>query len=118
MVVVAYHHEQSKFAGRRVTWFLDNSSALYVYAKGTSGNRWLEHTTQVFHLQSFRDKVRVWFEFVASHQNWVDGISRDLNLDHWSRSHGFSTRLVSVPISLRCADLKDFLPRGTAETAD
>jgi hypothetical protein len=113
MVIVAYHHERSKLAGRRILWFLDNSSSLYAYAKGTSSNRFLEHTTQIFHLFTFFDKADIWFEFVASEQNWADGISRDLALDRWARDHGFSTRAVQVPKEYWNAELEDiFRDRG------
>ena len=89
-------------------WFLDNSSALYAFAKGVSGNRFLEHTTQLFHLLSFFDKADIWFEFVPSEQNWAEGISRDLELDLWARQHGFDTRSVHIPADYWSTELEEF----------
>ena len=44
-------HGRQRLAGRRIVWFLDNSSALYSYVKGVSGNAF-PGTPCAFHLTS------------------------------------------------------------------
>ena len=69
-------NEAEAFHGRQVLLFLANTSALYSYAKGCSGNRVVETSIRLFYFIVFRLECTFWFEFVPSKQNQADGISR------------------------------------------
>ena len=68
-----------------------------------------------YFLQHFR--VRVWFEWVDSHSNPSDGLSRAGLEDDWTRSQAWQLSEVVFPSALeqvaRPEDLTSFLPVWT-----
>ena len=64
-------------ADRDVIWFVDNTVALHSFVKGICTNAALSRVVEVFHILCYRLQCHVWFEYVASGDNWADGISRD-----------------------------------------
>ena len=57
--------------------------------KGTSGQPILQRLVALFWILSYRFRVNVWVEYVDSHSNWSDGISRLFAADPFVAAHGF-----------------------------
>ena len=74
--------------GRRVLWMVDNSASLFGVIKGLSGNAINCRTIELIHFIMYHFNITVWWEFVDSESNYIDGISRDLEADAWARHHG------------------------------
>jgi len=72
--------------GKQVLWFVDNTVALHSFVKGISKNAAISRTVEAVHILSFRLECSVWYEYVASADNWADGISREGNSDPFTQS--------------------------------
>ena len=69
------HHAQ-RWTGRRIVWYIDNTSALYSVVKGSSKQPAVGRTVAVTHFLMFKFNISIWWEFVDSMANWSDGVSR------------------------------------------
>ena len=90
VVAAAAVREAEALAEADVVWFIDNTTALHSYVKGTSANAHVERAAHLLHFLAHKFNFRVWFEFVDSNANWADGISRHLRADPFARSNGFA----------------------------
>eukprot|EP00972_Heterocapsa_arctica_P079823 11761337-Heterocapsa_arctica.AAC.1 len=79
------------FRGRRVLWFIDNTSALYAAVKGSSKHPAVARAIVFANFAAFHWSFHIWFEFVDSEGNWADGISREKGEDRFAAQHGFNT---------------------------
>ena len=68
--------------------FVDNGASLFGVIKGVSGNAVNCRTIELLHFVIYHFGVTVWWEFVDSDSNSSDGISRELEVDAWSGTHG------------------------------
>ena len=81
-------------AGQHVAWYIDNTAALHSLVKGMSGSPPWCRLVEAVHILMMQLCTPIWFEFVASADNWSDGISRA----------GFSDPLV-VELGCTCSQL-------------
>ena len=89
VIAAAAMAEGHALAGHQVVWFVDNTTALYAFVKGTSANASVERAAHILHFMACKLNIKFWFEFVDSEANWSDGISRDLMNDRFSKEHSF-----------------------------
>ncbi len=75
--------------GRDEFWKVNDTAALGGAVKGTSGQPILQRLVALFWILSYRFRVNVWVEYVDSHGNWSDGISRLFAADPFVAAHGF-----------------------------
>jgi len=80
-VVTLMLSQPQLFRGRDVVWFIDNVAALSAFIKGGSDAVDLDRSACVASLLVRRLCARVWFEYIESHSNWSDGVSRLLSAD-------------------------------------
>ncbi len=83
-----FRHE---LRNRRVLWLVDNSASLFAVIKGSSNSPSMTRTIELIHFVMYHFHIQVWWEFVASEQNFSDGISRLLGNDPFAASHQFHT---------------------------
>ena len=83
-----------RFRGRRVVWYVDNTSAMAAFVKGASANEHLERIVAIFWLCCHHLDCGIWREWVDSESNWSDGLSRDLADDLFVKEHHFETEEV------------------------
>ena len=93
--------------GRRVLWFVDNTSALYAAIKGSSKHPAVARAIAFASFAQFHWDFQVWFEFVDSKGNWSDSISRELGADDFAARHAFSTSQLEPTGQLWLGSLKD-----------
>jgi len=96
-VVTLMLSQPGLFMGRDVVWFIDNVATLSAFIKGGSDAVDLDRSACVASLVMGRLCTRVWFEYVESHSNWSDGISRLLSADPFCAKHSFALRQAFVP---------------------
>jgi hypothetical protein len=96
MIPIAIRAEAERLRGRQVLWFVDNTSALRSLVKGCSNQAHVDRSVGLAHLVACEFRISLWFEYVDSHANWADGISRELGDDPFARQHGF--RVTEVPL--------------------
>ena len=96
-VVTLMLSQPQLFLGRDVVWFIDNVAALSAFVKGGSDAVDLDRSACVASLVMGRLCTRVWFEYIESHSNWSDGISRLLSADPFCAKHSFALRQAFVP---------------------
>ena len=87
-----------RLRGRRILWFVDNTSALYAAVKGSSKHPAVARAIAVAHYIGFHWNLQFWFEFVESDANWADGISRDGPEDVFVKKHGFHVQHMKAPV--------------------
>ena len=97
-VVSGMIHYAAFLRGRDVVWYIDNASVLAALVKGASSSYDVDRAAAVVALLSAQLQCRVWFEYVESHSNWADQLSRSLVPDEWMVAQGFSTTLVDPPV--------------------
>eukprot|EP00439_Symbiodinium_sp_Y106_P053122 s3382_g7.t1 len=68
-------------------WYVDNVAALMALVKGRSESQELDVIAQSMHLLLFHVRCNLWFEWVQSHSNWADAISRLGLQDSWHKEH-------------------------------
>ena len=104
-------------AGYDVLWFVDNEAAVASLIKGGSSQADVHTLVQLAHylLQTFR--IRVWFEWIDSHSNPSDGLSRAGLDDTWTQHQAWHLFAFDFPSALeqvaRPEDLSSFLPLWT-----
>ncbi len=89
----------ARFRGRRMVWYVVNTSALASFVKGASANPALEQIVGLFWMPAWHLDLRVWFEWVDSNSNWSDGVSREFDQDEFAARHGFHLQPMSSPDS-------------------
>ena len=70
--------------GRDVVWFIDNEAAASAGIRGGSAESEVDIMMQVAHILWMRLSCRVWIEWVDSHSNPADGLSRLGLADPWT----------------------------------
>ena len=88
-----------RFRGRRVVWYVDNTSAMAAFVKGASANADLERIVAVFWLTCYHLDCSIWLEWVDSESNWSDSLSRELGRDTFVKEHGFETEELRPEVS-------------------
>ena len=81
-------------------WYVDNVAALMALVKGRSESQELDVIAQSMHLLLFHVRCNLWFEWVQSHSNWADAISRLGLQDSWHKEHRFRAHMSTVPCCL------------------
>jgi hypothetical protein len=84
---------------RSYVCFIDNTVGLHSLEKVVSGNPFMEHTVQLFHLLALFFKTVTWFQYVPSGQNWSDGLSRNGPTDQWIVAHGVPCSSARAPLA-------------------
>ena len=95
------------FRGRRVVWYVDNTSAMSAFVKGTSRALELEKLVNLFWMLAYHLECTVWFEWVDSESNWADGVSRQLAMDPFAQRHGFTLQEMEQPSVWWAAELPE-----------
>ena len=62
--------------GCSVLWYIDNAVSLHSIVKGMSKEVSISRVAEAICIISYRLDIHVWYEFVASKDNWSDGVSR------------------------------------------
>ena len=83
--------------GRDFIWCEDNSVVLAGLARGANRTAELDAGTTAIHLAFAALRCRVWFEYVESDANWLNGPSTELLDNRWLRDKGFSAHTTSIP---------------------
>ena len=91
-VLLTLWNERKKLARRNVIWFIDNTSDLHAFVRGSSSNQHIDRAVQAFHILACRLHCVVWFDYVPSAANWSDGVSRHGFNDPFARQHSFKLR--------------------------
>ena len=81
-------------------WWVDNIAALMALVRGRSRNDELDSMAGLIHTILFSMGGTCFFEWVASPDNWADGISRDGLQDEWYRRHNFTPSTFAPPLIL------------------
>ena len=74
----------SHLQGTDVTWFIDNEAAASAGIRGASDLPEVDIMMQVAHLLWLHLDMRVWIEWIDTHSNPSDGLSRDGYYDAWT----------------------------------
>ena len=99
------------YRGRRIVWYVDNTSATAAFVKGASANESLECIVAIFWLACFHLDCAIWLEWVDSESNWSDGLSRDLGADKFVERHGFATEELKADLAWWYQPLKEVWAR-------
>ncbi len=106
-----------KLRGRRVVWYVDNTSAMASFVKGTSKSAELEKIVGLFWMLAWHFDILVWFEWVDSDSNWSDGASRLFQEDPFASAHQFRMQEMQQPSrewQLGWKQLWDYAARSAA----
>ena len=90
MILVGITNFAQDIRGLRGIWFVDNIAALMALVRGRSDSQSLDLLARQIHAALFAIGVDIYFEWVASEDNWSDGISRTGLADQWHQQNGFS----------------------------
>ena len=94
-----------RFRQAECLWFIDNEAAVAALIRGSTHELDVHLLAQaaqfLFHLSS----ARVWFEWIDTHSNISDGLSRLGLADGWSQAQGWHLREFSFPEGLCLDDL-------------
>ena len=71
-------------------WLVDNVAALMALVRGRSDSEDLDKLALMIHGLIYGLQVWIYFEWVESHSNWADGVSRYGYRDEWFPRNGFS----------------------------
>jgi hypothetical protein len=77
-------------AERDVVWFVDNEAAVSSLIRGTSRSGDVGHIAAIAQLRLLQLGASPWFEWIDSHSNPSDGLSRDGLEDEWTLKQGWS----------------------------
>ena len=69
-----------------VIWFIDNTVSLHSLVKCGSRCPYICRVVEAVHILMYRLSVYIWFEYVASPDNWADGITRRGSQDELCQS--------------------------------
>eukprot|EP00438_Fugacium_kawagutii_P005349 Skav210323 [mRNA] locus=scaffold475:321714:322133:- [translate_table: standard] len=88
-------------------WWVDNIAALMSLIRGRSNVGELDAMSGLIHVILCALQCPIYFEWVASGDNWSDGVSRQGLKDEWMMRHGFHTTcfkpylwMLKLPISI------------------
>ena len=95
MILLSLLQWPEVFSGRRVIWYVDNTSAMHSFVKGASADLHLEKIVGLTWILAFHLDCQIWFEWVDSGSNWSDDLSRDLERDQLSRELGYDPRPIT-----------------------
>ena len=82
---------------RDIIWFIDNEAACATLIRGSSSQIDVQCIAEASQLLFAIRSLRVWIEWVDTHSNPSDGLSRDGIADEWCRSHGVTPRVANQP---------------------
>ena len=121
-VWLTVQHEAPRLRSRDVVWYVDNSVILSAMCKGASHTRLIDEACGFSHLVFAHLGTRIWWEYIESHANWSDRMSRELR-DPWLLKLGFrcgQLALSSVPwtgdVGTRARRVATFLGTALGET--
>ena len=77
-------------AGRQVTWYIDNESACSSFIRGASRQEDVSEIIAIALLSVAKINAVIWFEWIDSHSNPSDGLSRLGLQDPWTKSQAWS----------------------------
>ena len=97
MVAVAALELAAHRHGRDVLHLVDNTAALFSFIKGGSNQAAIDRCCHIVHMSIFHLRSNIWFEYVASCDNWSDDASRLLLADPFSAGLGFKLVETSMP---------------------
>ena len=69
-------------------WFVDNEAAVSSLIRGTSRSGDVGHIAAIAQLRLLQLGASPWFEWIDSHSNPADGLSRDGLADEWTAAQG------------------------------
>ena len=105
-----------------VLWFVDNEAAVASLIRGGSSQADVHTMVQLAHYLLQHFWIRVWFEWIDSHSNPSDGLSRAGLLDSWTQLQPWHLFEYDFPSALaqvaRPEDLSSFLPVWTVGEVD
>jgi hypothetical protein len=83
-VLAAIFNHESELEGRDIIVFVDNEAAAASLIRGASSSCDVGHIAQEVQWKILRLNARIWIEWVDSHSNPSDGLSRAGLLDEWT----------------------------------
>ena len=83
--------------GADVTWYIDNEAAASAGIRASSGLPEVDIMMQVAHMLWLHLDMRVWIEWIDSHSNPSDGLSRDGYADAWTLQQQWHLTTVADP---------------------
>ena len=86
-------------------WFVDNEAAVAALIRGSTRELDVHLIAQASQLIFHLSCARVWFEWIDTHANVSDGLSRLGLADDWSQAQGWSLAEFSFPEGLCLDDL-------------
>ena len=94
VIVMTIASMASELRGHHCLWFVDNIASLMSLIRGRSSTLELDAMTGIVHSMLCGLQCMIYWEWVASADNWSDGVSRDGSADPWLRRHSFTPFLV------------------------
>lgn len=88
VIVMTSPSMASELRGHHCLWFVDNIASLMSLIRGRSS--WMP----IVHSMLCGLQCMIYWEWVASADNWSDGVSRKGSSDPWLRQHSFTPFLV------------------------
>eukprot|EP00435_Cladocopium_sp_Y103_P028233 s1719_g7.t1 len=90
----------SLLENEEVLWFVDNEAAVTSLIKATSRQLDVHAICQYAHVIAFKNKMRIWFEWIDSASNPSDGLSRLGITDPWTCKQGWNIAEYPFPTQL------------------
>ena len=97
MIPLAMHYLAKHLVDADITFYIDNTTALFSMVKGVSNQVHVARCSHVAQLSTFLLGARVWYEFIPSACNWSDSISRELENCPFCKKHGIPIEEIVVP---------------------
>eukprot|EP00971_Amphidinium_carterae_P257647 5114351-Amphidinium_carterae.2 len=108
-MVPILHNFGTRFASRRLLYFLDNTASLHSMGRGCARQAILDRCVSIAHLLCAKFGIHIWFESVDSGSNWSDGISHELSADKFARRPIRALRfIVCVRVHIRAVWFDEF----------
>lgn len=95
--IIVPHNLPQAMANRDVIWFIDNQAACQLLTKGCSTSSDLCFIASLAHLMFARLRCRVYFEYIESHANPSDGLSRAGLEDTWTLLQNWNLMTAEIP---------------------
>ena len=94
VIVMTIASMASELRGHHCLWFVDNIASLMSLIRGRSSTLELDAMTGIVHAMLCGLQCMIYWEWVASADNWSDGVSRNGSADPWLRRHSFTPFMV------------------------
>ena len=107
-LLIPYLHG-SQLRGVDILWFIDNCAAVASLVRHTSSQIDVRNLSQYSHLLLSHYQCRCWYEWIDSHSNPSDGLSRDGLKDSWTLQQGWNLAEYSFPPCLSTQGFLDVL---------